>query len=164
MEQLDDAMAYARSVSITPNEAEKFGLGLNRDGQRRTAFELLSYPGIEIATMARIWPRFGQFDRKIAEQVEINAKYAVYLERQTADVAAFRRDEALALPVDLDYALVPGLSNEVREKLLRLRPLTVGQAGRIDGITPAALMLLVAYLRRGSRTPSATETNAASSA
>jgi tRNA uridine 5-carboxymethylaminomethyl modification enzyme len=151
MGALEEAMAYARSVSVTPNEAEKFGIALNRDGQRRTAFELLSYPTIDLSTVARIWPPMGRLDRKIAEQIEFNAKYAVYLDRQVADVAAFRRDEALQLPADIDYRQVPGLSNEVREKFVRLRPVTVGQAGRIDGITPAALMLLVAHLRGRDR-------------
>jgi tRNA uridine 5-carboxymethylaminomethyl modification enzyme len=151
MHGLEQAMAYAQSVSITPNEAGKFGLALNRDGQRRTAFELLSYPLIDLATVIRIWPRFAAFDPKISEQVEINAKYAVYLERQNADVAAFQRDESLLLPEALDYSDVTGLSNEARQKLAATRPRTVGQAGRIDGITPAALMLLAAHLRRGGR-------------
>ena len=101
--------------------------------------------------VTRIWPKFAEFNPKIAEQVEINAKYAVYLERQMADVAAFQRDEALLLPDDLDYAVVTGLSNEARQKLAAARPQTIGQAGRIDGMTPAALMLLVAHLRRGGR-------------
>ncbi|MGZ3409510.1 MAG: tRNA uridine-5-carboxymethylaminomethyl(34) synthesis enzyme MnmG [Xanthobacteraceae bacterium] len=151
MQSLDEAMAYARSVSVTPNEAAKFGLSLNHDGQRRTAFELLSYPSVDLAAMARIWPKFAELNPKIAEQVEINAKYAVYLDRQMADVAAFQRDEALQLPDDLDYAIVTGLSNEARQKLAAARPQTIGQAGRIEGMTSAALMLLVAHLRRGGR-------------
>jgi len=148
MQALEEVRAFARSVSVTPNEAEKHGLQLNRDGQRRTAFELLSYPDVDSARLAAIWPRFGVIPRKIAEQVEIDAKYAVYLDRQAADVAAFRRDEALVLPETLDYATIPGLSNEARQKLGAARPRTVGQAGRIDGITPAALTLLAAHVRR----------------
>jgi tRNA uridine 5-carboxymethylaminomethyl modification enzyme len=93
--------------------------------------------------------------KAIAEQLEIDAKYAVYLDRQAADIAAFRRDEALALAPDLDYAAVAGLSNEVRQRLAAVRPLTLGQAGRIDGITPAALTLLAAHLRRSRRPPTA---------
>jgi tRNA uridine 5-carboxymethylaminomethyl modification enzyme len=149
MQQLDEAMAYAKAVSVTPNEAEKHDLSLNRDGQRRTAFELLSYPSIDLAAVTRIWPEFAKFPAKIAEQVEINAKYAVYLERQNADVAAYQRDEAMTLPEDIDYSNVAGLSNEARQKLGATRPRTVGQAGRIDGMTPAALMLLAAHVRRG---------------
>jgi tRNA uridine 5-carboxymethylaminomethyl modification enzyme len=146
---LSDAREFARSVSLTPREAERHGLTLNKDGQRRTAFELLSYPAVGVADLARIWPRFGDLPPKIAEQIEIDAKYDVYLSRQAADVAAYRRDEGFELPADLDYAALPGLSNEVRQKLAAQRPRTIGHAARIDGVTPAALTLLVAHVRRG---------------
>ncbi len=149
MAALEAARAMARSLSLTPSEAERHGLALRKDGQRRSAFDLLSYPDIGIAEVARIWPRFGELDRRIAEQIEIDAKYEVYLSRQAADVESYRRDESLVLPDDIDYATLPGLSNEVRHKLQTHRPRTIGQAGRIDGITPAALTLLVAHLRRG---------------
>ena len=155
MGALKSAMDFAQSVSVTPNEAEKHGLSLNRDGRPRTAFELLSYPGIEIEKLAPIWPELSNLAPKIAEQVEINAKYAVYLDRQQADVASFQRDEALVLPEDIDYAEVTGLSNEARFKLGNARPRTIGQAGRLEGITPAALMLLAAHLRRSGRRASA---------
>jgi tRNA uridine 5-carboxymethylaminomethyl modification enzyme len=138
-------------VSLTPNEAERHGLALNKDGQRRSAFELLSHPQIGIDQLKRIWPRLGELPPKIAEQLEIDAKYDVYLSRQAADIAAYRRDEGLELPAELDYAELRGLSNEVRQKLAALRPRTIGQAGRIDGITPAALTLLVAHLKRRGR-------------
>jgi tRNA uridine 5-carboxymethylaminomethyl modification enzyme len=151
---LEAARAQARSLSLTPSEADRYGLALRKDGQRRTAFELLSYPNIGIATLARIWPSLGGLDAQIAEQIEIDAKYDVYLSRQAADVESYRRDENLVLPDDIDYATLPGLSNEVRHKLSTRRPRTVGQAGRIDGVTPAALTLLAAHLRRGkSRRP-----------
>jgi len=152
MAALAAARALARSVSLTPNEAARHGLALNKDGQRRSAFELLSHPNIGIEELKGIWPRLGELAPKIAEQLEIDAKYDVYLSRQAADIAAYRRDEGLELPGELDYAELRGLSNEVRQKLAALRPRTIGQAGRIDGITPAALTLLVAYLKRkGSR-------------
>jgi tRNA uridine 5-carboxymethylaminomethyl modification enzyme len=146
---LDAARARARSVSVTPTEAARYGFSLNRDGQRRSAFDLLSYPETGIADIARIWPEFAALPPTIAAQLETDAKYAVYLERQAADVAAFRRDESFELPEHLDYALVPGLSNESRQKLATARPRTIGHAGRIDGITPAALTLVAAYVRRG---------------
>jgi tRNA uridine 5-carboxymethylaminomethyl modification enzyme len=139
----------ARSVSVTPTEAQRFGLFLNRDGQRRTAFDLLSYPEIGLAEIGRIWPEFLDAPGPIAAQLETDAKYAVYLDRQAADVAAFRRDEAFQIPEALDYAAVPGLSNEARQKLAAARPRTIGHASRLDGITPAALTLLAAYVRRG---------------
>jgi tRNA uridine 5-carboxymethylaminomethyl modification enzyme len=150
---LDEARLYAKSVAVTPKEAAKHGLALNQDGQRRSAFELLSYPSVSIADLARIWPRFAGLAPKIAEQIEIDAKYAVYLSRQAADVAAYRRDESFALPDDLDYAALPGLSNEVRQKLTTQRPRTIRHAARIDGVTPAALTLLVAHVKRGRGKP-----------
>jgi tRNA uridine 5-carboxymethylaminomethyl modification enzyme len=151
MEALAAARDFAGSVSLTPNEAARHGLALNKDGQRRSAFELLSYPSIGIADLARIWPRLAELPTKIAAQLEIDAKYDVYLSRQAADIAAYRRDESLELPEGLDYAELRGLSNEVRQKLQTQRPRTIGLAGRIDGITPAALTLLVAHLKRKER-------------
>ena len=139
----------ARGLSVTSSEAERYGFALNRDGHRRTAFELLSYPDIGLAEIARIWPEFLEVPAGIGVQLETDAKYAVYLERQAAEVAAFRRDEAFGIPDTVDYAVVPGLSNEARQKLSVARPRTIGQAGRLDGITPAALILLAAFVRRG---------------
>jgi tRNA uridine 5-carboxymethylaminomethyl modification enzyme len=146
---LDEARTFAKSVSLTPKEGAKHGLSLNQDGQRRTAFELLSYPTISMPDLARVWPRFGEVAPKIAEQIEIDAKYDVYLSRQATDIAAYRRDESFALPDDLDYGALPGLSNEARQKLKTQKPRTIGHAGRIDGVTPAALTLLVAHVKRG---------------
>jgi tRNA uridine 5-carboxymethylaminomethyl modification enzyme len=158
MTALAAARDFARSVSLTPNEADRHGLALNKDGQRRSAFELLSHPNIAIADLAKIWPRFGDLPPKIAEQVEIDAKYDVYLSRQAADIAAYRRDESLKLPEGLDYSQLRGLSNEVRQKLNSARPRTIGQAARMDGITPAALTLLVAHLKRNGRFAKAAST------
>jgi tRNA uridine 5-carboxymethylaminomethyl modification enzyme len=156
MAELKAAREFAVSVTLTPSEARRYGLALNQDGQRRTAFELLSYPTVAMAQLAAIWPQLSALPPKIAEQLEIDAKYDVYLSRQAADIAAYRRDESLELPPDIDYGQLRGLSNEVTQKLQTLRPRTVGQAGRIDGITPAALTLLVAHLkRRRSRVRSA---------
>jgi tRNA uridine 5-carboxymethylaminomethyl modification enzyme len=148
---LNDAREFAKSVSLTPKEAERHGLSLNKDGQRRTAFELLSYPTVTITQLAKIWPQFGALAPKIAEQIEIDAKYDVYLSRQATDIAAYRRDESFELPDDFDYATLPGLSNEMKQKLQAHRPRTIGQAGRIDGVTPAALTLLVAHVRRAKK-------------
>jgi tRNA uridine 5-carboxymethylaminomethyl modification enzyme len=148
---LDKAHALAHALSITPNEAARHGLALNRDGQRRTAFELLSYPTLQWADLVRVWPKLAELDAKIAEQLEIDAKYAVYMARQTADIEAFRRDESFELPEHLDYSAMPGLSHEIRQKLQTFRPRTIGQAGRMDGMTPAALTLLVAHARRTGR-------------
>jgi tRNA uridine 5-carboxymethylaminomethyl modification enzyme len=153
MTALSNARQMARELSVTPNEAARRGFALNRDGQRRTAFELLSHPNIGVAELARIWPQFGSLSSPIAEQIEIDAKYDVYLSRQAADVASYRRDESVVLPDDLDYGDLKGLSNEARDKLQSIRPRTIGQASRVDGVTPAALTLLVAHVRRRGRAP-----------
>ena len=150
MRALDAAKALAKSLTLTPNEAAKYGLALNHDGHRRSAFELLAYPEIGWSELRGIWPELSAVDPSIAVHLEIDAKYDVYLKRQTADVDAFRRDEGLLLS-DIDYSAVPGLSNEARSKLEAARPRTVGQAGRLDGLTPAALGILAAYLRREAR-------------
>jgi tRNA uridine 5-carboxymethylaminomethyl modification enzyme len=148
---LKSVREFANSVSLTPKEAERHGFVLKKDGQRRTAFELLSYPNIAISDLAKIWPLFGELEKNIAAQIEIDAKYDVYLSRQAADVAAYRRDESFTLPDDLDYASLQGLSNEAKQKLQKTKPRTIGHAGRIDGMTPAALTLLVAHVKRGKK-------------
>ena len=150
MAALDAAKTLARSLSITPTAAARHGLALNRDGHRRSAFDLLSYPEIDWDAVAAIWPELSAIDPAIATHVEIDAKYDVYLKRQVADVEAFRRDEGLVL-AGIDYRAVPGLSNEARNRLEAVQPRTLGQAGRLDGITPAALGILAAYLRREQR-------------
>ncbi|HEV7634454.1 MAG TPA: tRNA uridine-5-carboxymethylaminomethyl(34) synthesis enzyme MnmG, partial [Bradyrhizobium sp.] len=150
MAALNVAKVLAKSLTLTPNEASRFGLALNKDGQRRSAFELLAYPELGWTEVQRIWPELSAIGPAITVHVEIDAKYDVYLKRQTADVDAFRRDEGLILG-DIDYAAVPGLSNEARSKLEGARPWTVGHAGRLDGMTPAALGILAAYLRREAR-------------
>jgi tRNA uridine 5-carboxymethylaminomethyl modification enzyme len=148
---LKAARAFADSVSLTPKEGERHGLSLNKDGHRRSAFELLSYPDITIDSLSKIWPQLSELAPKIAEQIEIDAKYDVYLSRQNADIESYRRDESFTLPDDFDYASLPGLSNEAKQKLITHKPRTIGHASKIDGITPAALTLLVAHVKRGRR-------------
>jgi tRNA uridine 5-carboxymethylaminomethyl modification enzyme len=145
---LSRARALLERLSLTPNEAARQGLKVNCDGTRRTAFDLLALPGVSIGSLRAIWPELGEIAPKAAAQIEIDAKYAVYLDRQTKDIEAFRRDEALTIPDDIDYVLLPGLSNEIRARLDLIRPRTMGQAGRIEGMTPAAMTLLAAKLRR----------------
>jgi tRNA uridine 5-carboxymethylaminomethyl modification enzyme len=124
-------------------------LRLNLDGVRRTAFELLSSPEIVFGDIVRIWPDLASAPTWAAERAENDARYSVYLERQAADIEGFRRDESLTLPVELDYVTLPGLSSELRAKLELIRPRTIGQAGRIEGMTPAALTVLASVGRRG---------------
>jgi tRNA uridine 5-carboxymethylaminomethyl modification enzyme len=150
MTALNAAKTRAQSLSMTPNEAARHGLALNKDGQRRSAFELLAYPEIGWDQVRSIWPELSAVDPGIAIHLEIDAKYDVYLKRQIADVEAFRRDEGMVLG-GVDFDDVPGLSNEARAKLKAAQPRTLGQAGRLDGVTPAALGILAAYLRREAR-------------
>jgi tRNA uridine 5-carboxymethylaminomethyl modification enzyme len=142
------ARAEAEALTLTPAEAAKAGLPVKADGQRRNLMQLLAYPTIGFDHLAAIWPQVTAWAPGVREQVEIDASYAGYLDRQAADVAAFRRDEDLRLPAELDYAAVGGLSNEIREKLAAVRPLTLGQAARIEGVTPGALTALLAHVRR----------------
>jgi tRNA uridine 5-carboxymethylaminomethyl modification enzyme len=146
------ALAAARrvmeSLSASPSELRKLGLAVNQDGQRRTALALLGYPDIDLARLGRIWPEIRGFGPEIAEQIEIEGRYAGYLKRQEADILAFRKDEALTLPDDLDYDAIPSLSAEVREKLKTARPVSLGAAQRISGVTPAALTILLRHVRR----------------
>lgn len=146
---LEDGRRLLESSAITPSEAARHGLEINKDGRRRTAFELLSYPGVDMARLAAIWPAIGTIDAAIATQLCVDARYASYVDRQDADVAAFRKEESVRIPADFDYAGLPGLSAEVRQKLQALHPATLAQASRMEGITPAALMLLLAHLRKG---------------
>ncbi|MFV3127329.1 tRNA uridine-5-carboxymethylaminomethyl(34) synthesis enzyme MnmG [Niveispirillum sp. KHB5.9] len=149
------ALATARDMvtglSATPNELEKHGLHINKDGVRRTALDLLRYPEIDFPRLCQVWPELSALSPDIAEQVEIDGKYAGYLDRQEADIRAFRKDEALELPADLDPDSIASLSAEIRQKLKSTRPATLGAAARIPGVTPAALTALLRHVKkRGS--------------
>jgi tRNA uridine 5-carboxymethylaminomethyl modification enzyme len=146
--ELRRARLLLESLGLTPNEAARNGIKLNQDGARRTGFDLLALPDVSLQTLQRVWPELCGIPRKIAAQIEIDAKYAVYLDRQTRDIDVLRRDEALIIPEDIDYGVLPGLSNEIRARLSAIRPRTMGQASRIEGMTPAAMTLLAAKLRR----------------
>ena len=140
----------ARSLTLTPDEAGKHGLSINRDGRKRSAFELLAYPDVDVARpRSRSGPRSREIDPDIAEQLAVDARYAVYVKRQELDIASFRKDEGIAIPAGFAFAALPGLSTELRQKLERHRPASLGQAARLDGMTPAALMLLLAHLKKG---------------
>jgi tRNA uridine 5-carboxymethylaminomethyl modification enzyme len=151
-EALALARALVQRLRLSPSALRDRGIAVNADGVPRTAAELLAYPGIDLPRLTAIWPELGAVSLEIAEQLEIEARYAGYLERQEADIHAFRQDEALELPRDLDYGAVGSLSAEVRSKLQETKPATLGAAARISGVTPAALVALLKYVRRrGSR-------------
>jgi tRNA uridine 5-carboxymethylaminomethyl modification enzyme len=146
--RLEIARRLVRGLSLTPPELAKRGIAVNQDGVARSAFELLGRPEMSVARLASVWPELSAIDPIIAEQLEIEARYRGYPDRQDADIRAFRRDEALALPAALDYDTVGSLSNEVRQKLKAVRPATLGAAGRISGVTPAALVALLRHVRK----------------
>jgi tRNA uridine 5-carboxymethylaminomethyl modification enzyme len=148
MGRLDDARALLGNLSATPDELRRQGVQVNRDGVRRTAFDLLRLPDVDARVLARIWPALEGLPIEVEEQLSIDALYAGYLQRQEADIRAFRRDEALALPADLDYGSVGSLSAEIRQKLSSIRPATLGAAARIPGVTPAALTALLRHVKR----------------
>ena len=145
---LDSARAFARSATLTPGEAAKHGFKVNADGQRRDLVQMLAYPTVSFDRLAVVWPEVAAWTPAVREQIEIDAAYAGYLDRQNIDAEAFRKEEALLLPADLDYSTVGGLSHECREKLAAARPLTLGQAGRIEGVTPGAISALLSHVRR----------------
>ncbi len=155
MEALEKAKNILKSVGMTPSQAGKVGLKINQDGIRRNGFDLLAYPDIDWARLSDIWPELGQVDPDIAAQVERDALYSNYIERQERDVAALRRDEAQKIPKDFDYDTLSGLSRELRSKLEHVRPANLAQAARIDGMTPAALTLLLGRIRRDGARKSA---------
>jgi tRNA uridine 5-carboxymethylaminomethyl modification enzyme len=146
---LSAARSEVMALNATPNELSRLGVQVNHDGVRRSALDLLRYPEIDFAVLCRLWPALAEMPADIAEQIEIDGKYAGYLVRQDADIAAFRRDEALALSPDLDVDAVSSLSNEIRQKLRQVRPETLGAAARIPGMTPAALTALLRHVKRG---------------
>lgn len=138
-----------RSLTATPNEARAAGLNVNADGVRRSAYELMSYPSITRKDLIRLWPEIAEIDGTLLQRLEIDAQYATYLDRQREDVEAVRRDERRAIPDWIDYDALPGLSLEMRQKLKQFQPRTLAQAQRIEGMTPAAVTLLLAVIRRG---------------
>ena len=148
MRRLEQAAALIETLEASPSELARHGIAVAKDGERRSAARLLGYPGLDLARLAAIWPALARIDAATAEQIEIECRYAGYLDRQQADIEMFRRDERLALPDAIDYAAIGGLSGEATEKLARTRPATIGQAARIPGITPAAVTALLRHVRR----------------
>jgi tRNA uridine 5-carboxymethylaminomethyl modification enzyme len=146
---LHNGRALLKSLTVTPNVARKAGIAVNEDGKSRSAFDLLSYPDVTIEDVARLWPELSDMAPAIVEQLVVDAQYAVYLDRQKDDIAAVRRDEQKPIPDDIDYGAIPGLSMELRTKLAQYRPQTIAQAQAMDGMTPAAVTLLLAVIRRG---------------
>ena len=146
-----DGLSLARSLSLTSGEAARRGLKVNQDGLRRTALDLLAVPEIGWERLAVFWPELARLPPDVVEAVEAEALYAGYIDRQETEIAALRREDQLKLPADLDYSAMPSLSAELRQKLQRVRPATLGQASRIDGMTPVALGVILAQVKRAGR-------------
>lgn len=144
---LNEARQKLNMIGGTPKELEKLGFEVNKDGSRRTGFDLLAYEKINWADLAAVWPQLGDTRKDVVEQLEIEAKYRGYLQRQESDIAAFRKDESLKIPADIDYKKIGGLSNEVVMKLNKVRPETLGAASRISGVTPAAVTAVLGYIK-----------------
>jgi tRNA uridine 5-carboxymethylaminomethyl modification enzyme len=153
MTVLAEARARLTRLRMTPSALKRHGVAINEDGITRSAAELLAYPAIDLVRLAAIWAELAGIEPQIAEQVEIDARYSGYLERQQRDIAAFRRDEALLLPAGLDYATIGSLSREICDKLAMARPATLGAAARISGVTPAALVALLKHVKRPHPNP-----------
>ncbi len=150
---LECGRALLRGLRATPVTLQAAGISVNADGQHRAALDLLAYPGVDITTLARVWPELAGVATPVHEQLAIEARYRGYLDRQDADIRAFRRDAAHMLPNDLDFAAIGGLSTELRQKLTRARPASLAAAARLPGMTPTALVLLLAHLRRRPAEP-----------
>ena len=150
MQVLKEAKQQAVELSKTPNELKKQGLKINQDGVKRSVLDLLAYPNIGLDDLIAVWPELAPLPHFAREYLETEALYAGYIERQARDIAAFQRDEGLRIPESFDYKAVGGLSNEVRTKLESVRPATLGQAARIEGVTPGALTAVLAFVRKAS--------------
>jgi tRNA uridine 5-carboxymethylaminomethyl modification enzyme len=153
---LAGARARLEALNMTPSEAARFGLEINKDGRRRSGFEMLAHPDIDFIKLLGCWPELADIPSAIAEQISVDAKYATYVDRQAVDIATLKREEGIQIPIGFDFGAIVGLSNEVRAKLVKHRPMTLAQAGQIDGMTPAALMLVLAQIRKGGSSVSAT--------
>ncbi|NTE87562.1 tRNA uridine-5-carboxymethylaminomethyl(34) synthesis enzyme MnmG [Agrobacterium rubi] len=152
LQTLDQQRVRLQELSITPTQAAKHDIKLNNDGKRRTAYELLAYPDITLQTLRQEWPELADINMKVAEVLEIEASYAVYMQRQSADIIDIKRDEDRKIPDDFDFSILSGLSNELKQKLQAARPSNIAQAGRVDGMTPAAVSLILALVKKGSYT------------
>ena len=148
--KLNKIMSKIDKLTITPSKLEKYGVNIAKDGVLRSANQILSQKGVNMSKIRKIWPEISYISKEIDDQLEINAHYKGYLKKQNADILAFKRDESLVIPNNLNYDQFSGLSNEVKFKFKQIKPKTMGQALRIDGITPAAVYILLSHLKRKS--------------
>ena len=157
--KINNLTLYLKNKKISPNEAENFNIKIAKDGVKRSALEILSRKGVTFSKIRSIWPKIPSANREEEEQIEISAHYSGYLDKQDADILAFRRDEKLIIPNDIEYKKLSGISNEVKSKFSLVRPKTLGQALRIDGITPAAVYILLSYIKKVKKTSKTSKTS-----
>jgi tRNA uridine 5-carboxymethylaminomethyl modification enzyme len=155
LKALDDARALSKGLTLTSSAAAKLGLRVNQDGKTRTAIDLISMPDVGLEAVERIWPEFANLPQFAKEAMEADALYSGYMDRQNSEIENIRREEEYRIPADLDYSALPSLSIELRQKLARIRPETLGQAERIDGMTPAGLACLLGHIKRPAKTRTA---------
>ena len=148
--KIDNIIKKMQESTISPSKAEYFGIKIAKDGVLRSSNEILTQKGVDMKKIREIWSEIPSFDEEIDEQIEINAHYRGYLKKQKADILAFKRDENLMIPEQINYDSLSGLSNEVKAKFKEIKPKTMGQALRIDGITPAAVYILLSHVKRKS--------------
>ena len=151
VEKIEQLHNVLKKLKISPNKAAKFNIKIAKDGVKRSAIDILSRNGVNFSILRSIWSDIPIYSRKIEEQLEINAHYSGYLEKQEADIIAFRKDESLIIPNNINYSKMSGLSNEVKSKFKLIKPKTLGQALRIDGITPAAVYILLSHVKKSSK-------------
>ena len=155
LNKISKSFLTVQNKTITPNKLKKFNISINHDGKKRTAFDLLSYNNITFDELIKIWPEFMSIDNESREQINIESKYKGYFDRQKEDIKNFKKDEGLFLSSNLNYSKIPSLSNEVVEKLSLIQPRTLGAASRISGITPAAVVALLRYVKKDKNTKAA---------
>ena len=147
LSEIHDAMNLVTNLTITPNRAKQYGLKINQDGKKRSVLDLISYPNINLTDLYPIWPELSRIDKSVSAQIESNAIYSKYLERQRLEIVSFKKDESLVIPVDIDFNDVKGLSNEARDRVSKMKPATVGQLSRMEGIDPSTVLKILSYIK-----------------
>ncbi len=144
---IEDAMRLVTELTITPNKAKQYGLKINQDGKRRSVLDLISYPNINLSDLYPVWPQLRKIDKSVTAQIESSAIYSKYLERQRLEIVSFKKDESLVIPINMNYSKVKGLSNEARDRISKMKPTTVGQLSRMEGIDPSTVLKILSYIR-----------------
>ncbi len=152
MISINYATELANSLTISPTKAKKYGLNINQDGKKRSVLDLISYPNISINDLYEIWPELNNIDPNVIAQLESDAIYSKYLDRQTQEITSFKKEEAVNIPENINYMDIKGLSNEARDRISRIKPTTIGQLNRMEGIDPSTVLKVISYLKASKET------------